>query len=78
MHVCENRIFHHPDQAWQSRRAIIFRFGGFVLRRTTIMPPRLQKYLWRMRDRTTPEGGPPFSWRPPLLLLIVNGFILLL
>jgi hypothetical protein len=54
--------------------------GGFVclqLRETT-MHHRLQKYLWRMRERALPDGPPFILATVILLLLIVNGLIWLL
>jgi hypothetical protein len=42
------------------------------------MPPRLQKYLWRVVDNAMPDGPPFFLTFLVLFLLIVNGLILLL
>jgi hypothetical protein len=42
------------------------------------MPPRLQKYIWRVVDQAIPSGPAFFLTFLILFLLIVNGLILLL
>jgi hypothetical protein len=41
------------------------------------MPPRLQRYIWRIADQAMPIGPPVFLTFLVLLLLILNGLILL-
>jgi hypothetical protein len=41
------------------------------------MPPRLQRYIWRIADHAMPIGPPVFLTFLVLLLLILNGLILL-
>jgi hypothetical protein len=42
------------------------------------MPPRLQRYIWRIADQAMPIGPPVFLAFLVLLLLVLNGLILLL
>jgi hypothetical protein len=41
------------------------------------MPPRLQRYIWRIVDQAMPIGPPVFLIFLVLLLLMLNGLILL-
>jgi hypothetical protein len=42
------------------------------------MPPRLQKYVWRILDHAMPEGPAFFLTALIVLLLIMNGLVTLL
>jgi hypothetical protein len=39
------------------------------------MPPRLQRYFWRLLDQAMPDGTPVFLLLVVTILLVLNGFV---
>jgi hypothetical protein len=77
--IYHRTISPRPGPQWQIRQVTIFRSAALLTMTLGFeMPPRLQKYLWRVVDNAMPDGPPFFLTFLVLFLLIVNGLILLL